>query len=125
MTELKHLPQLVNLITGLYTRVGKPLQHLAGGTETDLISPIYATAVGLLMKGLADKKNYEFYEYEEELQNDSTLPKTDDTNKNPKDEETSGIKDKVNGKKKKPENMQEKRKNRFYKAIWDFLKKLE
>ena len=60
--ELKHLPQLVNLITGLYTRIGKPVQHLDGGTEEDLIRPMYATAVGLLMKGLKNKKNYEFFE---------------------------------------------------------------
>jgi len=63
--ELKHLPQLVDLITGLYTRVGFPDQNLASGTEPELKSPIYATAVGLLMKGLSKKKNYEEYEYDD------------------------------------------------------------
>ncbi len=65
--ELKHLPQLVNLVTGLYTRVGYPNQNLAAGTEQDLKSPIYATAVGLLIKGLETKKNYELFEYEENV----------------------------------------------------------
>ena len=120
-SELKHLPQLVNLITGQYTRVGKPLQHLAGGTESDLISPIYATAVGLLLKGLADKKNYEFYEYEQEQTKDSTLENIE----NKDAEEEINDENKTSKTNKSHENLQEKRKNKFYKAIWDFLKKLE
>ncbi len=116
-SELKHLPQLVNLITGLYTRVGKPIQHLAGGTEEDLISPIYATAVGLLLKGLADKRNYEYYEYEDELK------AKDEQIKEVKEEEPEAKQEKI--KEKKSENLQEKRKNRLYQALMDFLKKLE
>ena len=125
-SELKHLPQLVNLITGLYTRVGKPLQHLAGGTESDLISPIYATAVGLLMKGLTDKKNYEFYEYEEEIKNDSTLYQAPDEHKEADEsesEEESDIENQVA--KEKKEELHKKRLSWFQKAIKDFLKKLE
>lgn len=64
-SELKHLIHLVNLITGKYTRIGRPNQHLSGGTDDELKSPIYATSVGLLMKGLYNKRNYEYYEYDE------------------------------------------------------------
>ena len=38
------------------TRIGYPNEHLAGDTEESISSPMYATAVGLLMKGLRDKK---------------------------------------------------------------------
>jgi cell division protein FtsA len=49
--QLKHVPQLVEYITGMDTRVGYPNEHLAKGTQ-DVASPMYATAVGLVMKGL-------------------------------------------------------------------------
>ncbi len=50
--QLKHLRQLTEYITGMDTRVGYPDEHLAGGAPGELTSPIYATAVGLVMKGL-------------------------------------------------------------------------
>ncbi len=50
--ELKHIKQLVEYITGMDTRIGYPNEHLAGDSDVDLLSPSYATAVGLLMKGL-------------------------------------------------------------------------
>jgi cell division protein FtsA len=48
---LKHLPQLVMLTTGLDCRIGTPNEHLAG-TEDELKNPLYATGVGLVMKGI-------------------------------------------------------------------------
>jgi cell division protein FtsA len=54
--QLKHIKQLVEYITGMDTRIGYPNEHLAGDTEEGISSPMYATAVGLLMKGLRDKK---------------------------------------------------------------------
>ncbi len=53
--ELKHIKQLVEYITGMDTRIGYPNEHLAGDSDVDLLSPSYATAVGLLMKGLYHK----------------------------------------------------------------------
>ncbi len=119
--ELKHLPQLVNLITGLYTRVGKPIQHLAGGTEDDLISPMYATAVGLLMKGLTDKRNYEYYEYEEESESQNQV---ENKAVEPNDE-TAEVEDEPKETVRKNKKIQEKRKFNIYKSVMDFLKKLE
>ena len=49
---MKHIKQLVEYITGMDTRIGYPNEHLAGNSDVDLLSPSYATAVGLLMKGL-------------------------------------------------------------------------
>ena len=51
-SQLKHLRQLVEYITGMDARIGYPNEHLAGDSDDDLSSPSYATAVGLLMQGL-------------------------------------------------------------------------
>ena len=51
-SQLKHLKQLVEYVTGMDTRVGYPNEHLAGDTDQIVTSPLYATAVGLLMDGL-------------------------------------------------------------------------
>ncbi len=51
-SQLKHLRQLVEYITGMDARIGYPNEHLAGDSDEALSSPSYATAVGLLMEGL-------------------------------------------------------------------------
>ena len=55
-SQLKHLRQLVEYITGMDARIGYPNEHLAGDSEDALSSPSYATAVGLLMEGLNSHK---------------------------------------------------------------------
>jgi len=52
-SQLKHLKQLVEYITGMDTRIGYPNEHLAGDSDEEIASPLYATAVGLLMKAVA------------------------------------------------------------------------
>lgn len=49
--QLKHLPQLVMLTTGMDCRIGTPNEHLAGADD-ELKNPMYATGVGLVMKGI-------------------------------------------------------------------------
>ncbi|WP_136466243.1 cell division protein FtsA [Flagellimonas onchidii] len=56
-SQLKHLKQLVEYITGMDTRIGYPNEHLAGDSEEEIASPLYATAVGLLMNALETKTN--------------------------------------------------------------------
>ncbi len=51
-SELKHIKQLVEYITGMDTRIGFPNEHLAGNSHEELSSPIYSTAVGLVMNSL-------------------------------------------------------------------------
>ena len=51
-SQLKHLKQLVEYITGMDTRVGYPSEHLAGDTQEAVSSPLFATSVGLLMSAL-------------------------------------------------------------------------
>ena len=48
-SQLKHLKQLVEYITGMDTRIGYPNEHLAGDTDKTMTSPLFATAVGLVM----------------------------------------------------------------------------
>jgi cell division protein FtsA len=50
--ELKHIKQLVEYITGMDTRIGYPNEHLAGDSDEEISSPLYATAVGLVMNSI-------------------------------------------------------------------------
>ena len=51
-SQLKHLKQLVEYITGMDTRIGYPNEHLAGDSDSETTSPMYATAVGLVLNSL-------------------------------------------------------------------------
>ena len=50
--QLKHIKQLVEYITGMDTRIGYPNEHLAGNSDEEFSSPLYATAVGLVMNSI-------------------------------------------------------------------------
>lgn len=50
-SQLKHLKHLVELMTGMSTRIGYPNEHLAKSAVEDVTSPLHATGVGLVMKG--------------------------------------------------------------------------
>ena len=50
--QLKHIKQLVEYITGMDTRIGYPNEHLAGDSDSETTSPVYATAVGLVLNSL-------------------------------------------------------------------------
>ena len=52
-SQLKHLNLLSEFHTGLATRIGQPTEHLAAGFDNKVENPIYATAVGLLIEGIA------------------------------------------------------------------------
>ncbi len=54
-SNLRHLPQLMEYITGMDVRVGYPNEHLAPDNPEDVISPIFSTGVGLVMQGLEFK----------------------------------------------------------------------
>jgi len=69
-SQIKHLKQLVEYITGMDTRIGYPNEHLAGDSDEELSSPIYATSVGLLMSGLRQLETTKRIEIVEELQED-------------------------------------------------------
>ena len=66
---LKHIKQVVELHTGMDTRVGYPNEHLANSDDEDIPSPMFATAVGLILRGWDEGKynDIENIENEEEL----------------------------------------------------------
>lgn len=49
-SELKHIKQLVEYITGIDTRIGYPNEHVAGESSKLISTPLYATAVGLTIE---------------------------------------------------------------------------
>lgn len=51
---LNHIDKLTEFHTGMSTRIGVPVERLAHGYHKQLNSPIYATAIGLLLKGIED-----------------------------------------------------------------------
>lgn len=51
-SELKHIKQLVEFVTGMDTRIGFPNEHLGNQNEEEYNSPSYSTAIGLVLKGL-------------------------------------------------------------------------
>lgn len=89
---LKHLPQLVKFRTGMDVRIGFPTEGLASGSLEEVNQPMYATSVGLLIKGaeykskepfnpnqqkqhepVKNEKDKEFAEFEEENQTEKEL----------------------------------------------------
>ena len=49
---LKNLPQLVKYKTAMDVRIGHPNVHLTGKGKDEINQPMYATSVGLILKGL-------------------------------------------------------------------------
>jgi len=77
--QLKHLNHLVMKHTGLDCRIGTPNEHLAGADD-ELKNPMYATAVGLVMKGIE--------KYERELKRGTNVNKVKEEPKIVTTEET-------------------------------------
>ncbi len=52
--RLKHITQLTEYVTGMGARIGYPNEHLAGGYNDALMSPMYSTCIGLILRGYHD-----------------------------------------------------------------------
>ncbi len=48
---LRHLAQLTEFMTGMDTRIGYPGEHLSASVPKEIISPMYATTIGLVLRG--------------------------------------------------------------------------
>ena len=74
-SQLKHLKQLVEYVTGMDTRIGLPNEHLAGNNSVEISNPTFATAVGLVMNSMEKRKNISVNknqsEDEDDLENDN------------------------------------------------------
>ena len=58
-SQLKHLLQLTEYLTGLNARIGYPNEHLSGDHMEELAMPMYSTCIGLILKGYNDYENNE------------------------------------------------------------------
>ncbi len=56
-SQLKHLLQLTEFLTGLNARIGYPNEHLSGDHLAELEKPMYSTCIGLILKGYNDYEN--------------------------------------------------------------------
>jgi cell division protein FtsA len=53
-SQLKHMIQLTEYVTGLNARIGFPNEHLSAGHIEELAKPTYSTCIGLILKGYDD-----------------------------------------------------------------------
>lgn len=82
-SQLKHLKQLVEYITGMDTRVGYPNEHLAGDSDSDITSPMYSTAVGLVMDSLIrQEKTMKEMPENNDSEAEDEITQTPDSNRN-------------------------------------------
>ena len=86
-SQLKHLKQLVEYITGMDTRIGYPSEHLAGDTNKSHTEPLFSTAVGLLLNALES----EIYDSNEEKNMDKHSSKKEESQSNDSSELSSQI----------------------------------
>ena len=63
-SQIRNLNQLVAFITGKETRIGYPNEHLGSGSKDDVVSPMYSTGVGLVLKGFEYFDNLDSKPYE-------------------------------------------------------------
>tara|TARA_B100000676_G_scaffold307458_1_gene365969 strand:- start:75 stop:1364 length:1290 start_codon:yes stop_codon:yes gene_type:complete len=83
-SQLKNLKQLVAFVTGMETRIGYPNEHLGSASKDSVISPMYSTGVGLVLKG---------FEYHENETGPKINMQGEDTNE--KYEQNEGIIEKI------------------------------
>ena len=57
-SQIRNLKQLVAYVTGKETRIGLPNEHLGAESFDKVVSPMYATGVGLVLKGFEYAKHH-------------------------------------------------------------------
>ncbi len=67
---MNHIEKLTEFHTGMTTRIGTPVEHLAHGYHEQLQSPVFSTVIGLLMKGIQDVEEGKV-RYQEPVSNQS------------------------------------------------------
>jgi len=55
-SQLKHIVQLAEFVTGLDARVGYPTEHLTTTKLEEIKNPMYSTAIGLIIKGAMEAR---------------------------------------------------------------------
>jgi cell division protein FtsA len=90
-SQLKHLIQLTEYATGLNARIGLPTEHLAPNHIEELKKPMYATCLGLILKGYNDYEHQykEFTEKFKKVEVPDTLKEKQEEDKLSKEEDKS------------------------------------
>lgn len=86
-SQLKHLIQLTEYVTGLNARIGFPNEHLSPNHTDELTKPMYSTCIGLILKGYDDyernrklfTKQFRMVEIPKELKKEIQQPDVQDT----------------------------------------------
>jgi cell division protein FtsA len=78
-SQLKHITQLFEFITGIDTRIGYPTEHLgSSNTIENLTSPMYSTGIGLVLKG------FQSLDMKKKLNTNEVVTETEKTGKKSK-----------------------------------------
>ncbi|MEJ8597903.1 cell division protein FtsA [Riemerella anatipestifer] len=82
-SNLKHLRQLANYITGFDSRIGYANEYISNDKNQHLKSPEFATSIGLLMESLSirDKKTNSLVQEEISVSNQTVADKTNQEDK--------------------------------------------
>lgn len=118
-SQLKHIKQLVEYITGMDTRIGYPNEHLAGNSSEEISSPLFATAVGLVMNS-ASNNTRSAYKIEMKDSMQSQVSQTVDLIKEEQPEAPQP--ESLNNNVKKEETTQDKIKKSFFDRYVDKIK---
>jgi cell division protein FtsA len=73
---LKHIEQLTQFLTGMDTRIGYPNEHLASNSVEEMTSPMYSTAIGLVLLGMQRSDVSRIKNDEEQPEEIDPKPKT-------------------------------------------------
>jgi len=73
---LKHIEQLTQFLTGMDTRIGYPNEHLASNSVEEMTSPMYSTAIGLVLIAMQRSDISRIKNDEEQPEDKDPKPKT-------------------------------------------------
>lgn len=90
-SQLKHLIQLTEYITGLNARIGYPNEHLMTGHYEELSKPMYSTCIGLILKGYNVYENSHNRLLERDAEPASPMTPTVELPEEPQDQAVIGV----------------------------------
>ncbi len=99
-SNLKHLRQVTEYLTGMDVRIGASNQHFASKQSEEFLKPEYATAVGLLIEGL-DQKEVQKAKNQAFLEEDFASPKSESKEESVKQKQDKISQEVIQDKKKK------------------------
>ncbi len=63
-SKLRYIEQLTSYVTAIDTRLGLPNEHLSNDAPEEIIHPMYATGIGLVLYGIKETENKKAKRYE-------------------------------------------------------------